>query len=117
MNFVTAIPWSAHAFGFGADLAAKVTVLLGVGLLVQQLVARWRASLGSAVANACLLGLLLVPCSALLLPAIELKWLPATSSNMRSPVRALAAADRGAVDGDGDASFERLVSIGARSRR
>ena len=106
MNFVTAIPWSAHAFGFGADLAAKVTVLLGVGLLVQQLVARWRASLGSAVANACLLGLLLVPCSALLLPAIELKWLPATSSNMRSPVRALAAADRGAVDGDGDASFE-----------
>ncbi len=106
MSFVTAIPWSAHALGFGADLAAKVTVLLGVGLLVQQFAAHWRASLGSTVANACLLGLLLVPCSALLLPTIKLAWLPAASGNLRPHVRALPEAHRGAVDWDGDASFD-----------
>ena len=66
--------------------------------------ARWRASLGSTAANACLIGLLLLPVSALVLPTIMLDWLPAragTRPETRSaavtnsvPARSLRATPR-----------------------
>ena len=106
MSFVTAIPWSAHAFGLGADLAAKVTVLLGVGLARSAGLARWRASLGSAVANACLLGLLLVSLLGFAPSRDRARMASGRIEWIRPRVRALPAANRRAVDRDGDASVD-----------
>ena len=61
MSFATTTSWSTHGFAFGLELAAKVTTLLVIGLLVQHVLAQWRAALGSTAANACLIGLLLLP--------------------------------------------------------
>ena len=106
VSFVMTATGSGSVLWFATELAVRVTPLLVVSLLVVHLLARRRASLGSAVANGCLFGLLLVPGSALLIPAIELAWLPAPSSNMRPQRPALPAANRTDVDGDGDASFD-----------
>ncbi len=72
MNFA-----SVTILVFVLDLAVKATALLVIGLVIQQVLARLRASLGSTAANACLIGLLLLPVSALVLPTIMLDWLPA----------------------------------------
>ena len=64
VSLPTGTSWSATVLAFGLDLAAKATTLLLLGLIVQLVRARRRASLGSAVGNACLLGLLLLPFSA-----------------------------------------------------
>jgi beta-lactamase regulating signal transducer with metallopeptidase domain/uncharacterized GH25 family protein len=77
VNLATETSWAAYALAFGVDLAVKATIILVFGLIVQLAAGRRWAALGSTVGNACLLGLLLLPCSARLLPPLKLAWLPA----------------------------------------
>jgi hypothetical protein len=57
MSFMTGTSWSSAALAFGLDLAAKATVILVLGLIVQLAARRRRAAIGAAVGNACLLGM------------------------------------------------------------
>jgi beta-lactamase regulating signal transducer with metallopeptidase domain len=77
MNPVSAPSWSTTTFAFGLGVAAKATVILMIVLLVQYLLRRRRAFLGSAVANAGLIGLLLLPVAALIFPSVPIECLPA----------------------------------------
>ena len=83
MSFATALDGSAPGLVFGLDLAAKVTILLVVGLIVQHALARWKASLGTTAGNACLIGLLLLPLSVSTLPTFAVPCLPAANSRTR----------------------------------
>ncbi len=85
MSLTTGTPWSPTVMGFALDLAAKATVILVLGLIVQLVAGRRRAVLGSAVGNACLLGLVLLPFAALLLPPMPLACLAA-----KTPLAAVA---------------------------
>jgi len=60
MNLATGMSWSSTVLAFALDLAAKSTVLLVVVLVIQNVLGRRRAFLGSAVANGGLIGLLLL---------------------------------------------------------
>ncbi len=84
MSFAT-----ASTFVFRLDLAVRVTALLVIGLIIQQVLARWRASLGSTAGNACLIGLLLLPVAALVLPTITLTCLPSESATEEARPRAM----------------------------
>ena len=94
MNFAIATNWSNPVFFFVVNVAAKVTAVLVFGLVVQQILARRRAALASAAGNACLIGLLVVPVSALVLPTLKIACLSAetagdaaTRSHRRRPIR------------------------------
>lgn len=77
MNVATGVPWMAAATALGLDLAAKATVFLVIGLILQAALTRWRPSLGAVVGHACVLGLLLLPGLVVVLPPLELQCLPA----------------------------------------
>ncbi len=80
MRFATALGELAPGIGPGLEFAAKVTLLLVIGLVVQNCLARWKASLGAAAGNASMIGLLALPLSVLVLPTITLTCLPAETS-------------------------------------
>ena len=69
-------------------MAAKATVILVIVLLIQNLLRRRRAFLASAVANAGLIGLLLLPVVALAFPSVPIACLPARVGVSRSVVAA-----------------------------
>ena len=77
MNPFSGASWSATTFAFGLGVAAKATVILMIVLLIQNLLRRRRAFLASAVANAGLIGLLLLPVAALAFPSVPIACLPA----------------------------------------
>jgi beta-lactamase regulating signal transducer with metallopeptidase domain len=76
MNVATIMLWPATALAFGIDLAAKTTVILLIVLAIQNVLGRLRPSLGSAAANAGLIGLLLLPFLTLALPSLAIPCLP-----------------------------------------
>ena len=76
MNPASGATWSSTTFAFGVDVASKATAILMIVLLIQNLLGRRRASLGSAVGNAGLIGLLLLPVSALAFPSVPIACLP-----------------------------------------
>jgi hypothetical protein len=76
MNLAAGLTWSQTTFAFGVDVASKATAILMIVLLIQNLLGRRRASLGSAVGNAGLIGLLLLPVSALAFPSVPIACLP-----------------------------------------
>ncbi|MGO9464621.1 MAG: carboxypeptidase regulatory-like domain-containing protein [Isosphaeraceae bacterium] len=77
MNLVAGMSWSSTGLEFGLELAAKSTVMLVFVLVIQNVLGRRRAFLGSAVGNAGLIGLLLLPFSSLILPSLAIPCLPA----------------------------------------
>jgi beta-lactamase regulating signal transducer with metallopeptidase domain len=89
VSFASASTGPASLVVLATDLAAKVTALLVIGLFAQQVLARWRAALGATVGNACLIGLCLVPFSALALPAVNVACLPAVTFGDESRPRPL----------------------------
>jgi beta-lactamase regulating signal transducer with metallopeptidase domain/protocatechuate 3,4-dioxygenase beta subunit len=94
VSLATGTSWTVTALALGLDLATKATILLLLGLLVQLAAGRRRAVLGSAIGNACLLALLLLPVSTLILPPLNVAWLPAGTSAPRTeapPANAVAA--------------------------
>jgi beta-lactamase regulating signal transducer with metallopeptidase domain/protocatechuate 3,4-dioxygenase beta subunit/peroxiredoxin len=105
VNLATGIPWTTTALAFGLDLAAKATVLLALGLIASLAAGRRRAALGSAVGHACLLGLHLLPCSALVLPPLGFACLPAAASpsGLTVPPPSLPASG---TPGDSDRAVE-----------
>lgn len=90
MKFSPEAPWSSTVFAFGLDLAAKATAILVIVLVIQTVLGRRRALLGSAVGNAGLIGLLLLPFSAWVLPSVPIAWLPAGPSVPRSDVTSVS---------------------------
>jgi len=80
MNLATGMSWSATALAFGLDLAAKSTVMLAIILAIQKVLGRRSAFLASAVGNAALIGLLLLPFSSVGLPSLAIPCLPARPS-------------------------------------
>jgi beta-lactamase regulating signal transducer with metallopeptidase domain len=96
MNPFSAAPWSATTFAFGLSVAAKATVILMIVLLIQNLLRRRRAFLASAVANAGLIGLLLLPVAALAFPSVRVACLPAWDGISRLGATAAPDAPPGA---------------------
>ncbi len=97
MNLVLGMSWSSTVLNFGLDLAAKSTVILVVFLVLQNLLGRRRAVLGSAVGNAGLVGLLLLPVSLAILPSLAIPCLPVgTSVATSDPVHAAISQSAGA---------------------
>jgi len=76
--------WSSTALAFGLDLATKATAILVIVLLIQNVLGRRRALLSSAVGNAGLIGLLLLPFSAAVVPSVPIACLPAATIAARS---------------------------------
>ncbi len=95
MNPFSGASWSATTFAFGLGVATKATVILMIVLLIQNLLRRRSAFLASAVANAGLVGLLLLPVAALAFPAVPIACLPAWDGASRSSVRAVPEAPLG----------------------
>jgi beta-lactamase regulating signal transducer with metallopeptidase domain/protocatechuate 3,4-dioxygenase beta subunit/peroxiredoxin len=93
MNYAIVSAASVPGFDFVLDLAARATTLLVVGLVVQQALARSRAALGSAVGNACLIGLLVLPLAASLLPKANYAWRAAAEGRKISPAGAIEPPD------------------------
>ena len=77
MNPFSGASWSATTFAFGLGVAAKATAILMIVLFIQSLLRNRRAFLGSAVGNAGLVGLLVLPVAALALPSLPIACLPA----------------------------------------
>ncbi|MFI5457976.1 MAG: carboxypeptidase regulatory-like domain-containing protein [Isosphaerales bacterium] len=84
MNSSLGMSWSSTALAFGLDLATKATAILVIVLLIQNVLGRRRALLGSAVGNAGLIGLLLLPFSAAVLPSVPIACLPPATIAARS---------------------------------
>ena len=80
MNPVSESLWPASVFSFALGLGTKATAVLVCVLVIQKVVGRPQALLGSAVGNAGLIGLLLLPFSALVLPSVPVACLPADMS-------------------------------------
>ena len=80
MNPASGASWSSMTFALGLDVAAKATAILVIVLLIQFVLGRRRALLGSAVGNAGLIGLLLLPVSAMVFPSLPIACLPARVS-------------------------------------
>jgi beta-lactamase regulating signal transducer with metallopeptidase domain/uncharacterized GH25 family protein len=80
MNSSSGIPWSSTVLAFGLDVAVKATAILMLVLVIQSVFCRRRALLGSAVGNAGLIGLLLLPFSSLVLPSVTIACLPPSTS-------------------------------------
>ena len=76
MNLGLGTSWSAVGLGLGVDLAIKATALLVLILLIQNTLRSRRASIGAAVGNAGLLGLLLLPFAVLGLPTMPVACFP-----------------------------------------
>ncbi len=101
MNLATGMSWSSTVLTFGLDLAAKSTVMLVVVLVFQNVLGRRRAFLGSAVGNAGLIGLLLLPFSSLVLPSLAIPCLPAwTNVGTSDQGHAAISPSAGARTGD-----------------
>ena len=96
MNSFSEASWSATTFAFGLGVAAKATVILMIVLLIQNLLRRRRAFLASAVANAGLIGLLLLPVAALAFPSVPIACLPAWGGVSRLGATAAPDAPPGA---------------------
>jgi hypothetical protein len=96
MNPSSGASWSATTFAFGLDVAAKATVILMIVLLIQHLLRGRRAFLASAVANAGLIGLLLLPVAAFAFPSVPIACLPAWGGVSRLGARAAPDATPGA---------------------
>jgi beta-lactamase regulating signal transducer with metallopeptidase domain/protocatechuate 3,4-dioxygenase beta subunit len=88
MNPFSEPSWSATTLAFGLGVAAKATVILMIVFMIQNLLMRRRAFLGSAVVNAGLIGLLLLPVVALIFPSVPITCLPAQGAVSRSVVAA-----------------------------
>jgi beta-lactamase regulating signal transducer with metallopeptidase domain len=106
MNLATGMSWLASAFDLGLDLALKATILLGFVLIIQHALGSRRAFLGSAAANAGLIGLLLLPIGSLGLPSLSIPCLPA---------RAVAAPTDSKLDTAAPAASARIDQF-ARTR-
>lgn len=122
MNPATRMPWPTSVLEFGLDLAAKATVLLVVALLLQELLGRRRAVLGSAAAHAALIGLMLLPFSSLALPSLAIPCLPArpevgTSDPEHAAILAFAASGIGQCAGDTTPLDRPLDNLPADSKR
>jgi hypothetical protein len=90
MSPASGATWSSTTFAFGLDMAAKATAILMIVLLIQNLLGRRRALLGSAVGNAGLIALLLLPVSALVFPSVPIACLPGSASIPRLDARAVS---------------------------
>ena len=95
MNPFSEASWSATTFAFGLDVAVKATAILMIVLLIQHLLGRRRALLGSAVGNAGLIGLLLLPVAALAFPSVPIACLPAWGGVSRLAATAATNAPAG----------------------
>jgi hypothetical protein len=76
MNLIHGTSWSSTGLVLGLDLAMKATALLVLVLLIQNALRHRRASLGSAIGNAGLIGLLMLPFAALGLPSMPIACFP-----------------------------------------
>ncbi|GAC1314016.1 MAG: hypothetical protein NVSMB14_14800 [Isosphaeraceae bacterium] len=63
--------WSKLVVSFGLDLAIKSAALLLIGLIVQRILGARRASIGSSIGHACLVGLAQLPLSTLFFPWLQ----------------------------------------------
>ncbi len=112
MNPSSVASWSQSILEFGIDLAVKATALIAIVLIIQYAVVRRRAILGSAVGNAGLIGLLLLPLSSLCLPSTRLALLPAKMTASREPgASASTSFDNHSVPTDNTEPAPRFVSL------
>ncbi len=81
---------------FVFDLAAKATLLLLMALVLFRVFGRRWPLLASAVGNASLIGLVLLPFSAAILPSRDVAWLPASQPAQRSTPPSQSTTDAGA---------------------
>ena len=93
MNMTATLNGSATVIALGSELAIKSTILLLIGLVASRILARWKASLGAAVGNACLIGLVVLPLTASMLPGFTLACLPAATSDASPGDNSLDAPD------------------------
>ncbi len=81
---------AADAVGFGLDVGAKAAALVAVVALADRaILGRRRVPARATLWNACLLGLLLLPPAASLLPKWTVAWFPAPSREI-APVEVMA---------------------------
>ena len=94
MNFAMVQSGLSDEIGILADVAAKATLMLVLGLFMQRVLFRRWSALGSAVGNACLIGLVLLPLAVVGLPAVP--WRVASSRVGSTGDTAACGACRGA---------------------
>ena len=87
--------WTGEVVAIGVDVALKATVLLSLAALVDVLLSwRRRVLARSALWNAALIGLLVLPAATLLLPRMRVRCLPAVETPARNGGTAAVAATR-----------------------
>ena len=109
MSLASGTSWTSAAFALGLDVAAKATVILLLGLIVQLAAGRRRAAPASAVGNACLLGLLLLPPTAAFAPRLSVAYLPPAPEPSRLGPRPAPPADPGPARFDGPTTTAPIV--------
>jgi len=83
--FLNKFTFFSELVALGLDVALKATVILLLAWSAHLALGRRRALMRSAIWNACLVGLMLLPAVSLALPRLQLVWLP-ESERATSPI-------------------------------
>ncbi len=111
---------SGARLGLPLDIAFKATILLIMAWSMHALAGQRRALLRSALWNACLVGLLLVPLACMAFPRLKLPVLAISANVVASPenaARTVAIAEPAAFENPGDVIASRAVIVDHTSRK